>query len=45
MAEIIAKTENWDEGLPLGNGYTGSIVYGSRPSKPRSRKALITEIS
>ena len=33
MAEIIAKTENWDEGLPLGNGYTGSIVYGSRPLK------------
>lgn len=33
MAEIIVKTERWDEGLPLGNGKLGSIVYGSRPLK------------
>ena len=28
MAKITVKTENWDEGAPLGNGRTGSIVYG-----------------
>ena len=27
------KTENWDEGLPLGNGFMGSIVYGGTPLK------------
>ena len=30
---IKVKTERWDEGLPLGNGKTGSIVYGSSPLK------------
>ena len=29
----MIKTENWDEGLPLGNGNTGSLVYGSNPLK------------
>jgi len=29
--DIKVKTERWDEGLPLGNGKTGSIVYGSQP--------------
>ena len=33
MDKRITKTENWDEGLPLGNGKTGSIVYGSSPLK------------
>ena len=23
----------WDEGLPLGNGFIGSIVYGGSPLK------------
>lgn len=27
------KTENWDEGLPLGNGFMGSLVYGGTPLK------------
>lgn len=30
---IRAKTDNWDEGLPLGNGFMGSIVYGRNPLK------------
>ena len=30
---IRAKTDNWDEGLPLGNGFMGSIVYGGNPLK------------
>ena len=30
---IKVKTERWDEGLPLGNGKFGSIVYGSSPLK------------
>lgn len=30
---VEVKTERWDEGLPLGNGKTGSIVYGSSPLK------------
>lgn len=29
----MIKTEKWDEGLPLGNGNTGSLVYGSNPLK------------
>lgn len=29
----IRAAESWDEGLPLGNGRTGSIVYGSKPLK------------
>lgn len=29
----INATDNWDEGLPLGNGGTGSLVYGLRPLK------------
>lgn len=29
----IKATDNWDEGLPLGNGGTGSLVYGSKPLK------------
>lgn len=29
----IGATDRWDEGLPLGNGRTGSLVYGSRPLK------------
>ena len=29
----ISATNNWDEGLPLGNGKTGSLVYGSNPLK------------
>ena len=29
----ICSTNNWDEGLPLGNGKTGSLVYGSNPLK------------
>lgn len=29
----MIKTENWDEGLPLGNGEIGSLVYGSNPLK------------
>ena len=29
----IPSTDNWDEGLPLGNGKTGSLVYGSNPLK------------
>ena len=29
----MIKTENWDEGLPLGNGKIGSLVYGSNPLK------------
>ena len=33
MDKRIIKTENWDEGLPLGNGNTGSLVYGSNPLK------------
>ena len=28
MDKITVKTENWDEGAPLGNGRTGSLVYG-----------------
>lgn len=27
------KTEKWDEGLPLGNGFMGSLVYGGTPLK------------
>ena len=34
MDKRITKTENWDEGLPLGNGFTGSIVYGGIGGKP-----------
>lgn len=33
MDKRMIKTENWDEGLPLGNGNTGSLVYGSNPLK------------
>lgn len=33
MDKRIIRTENWDEGLPLGNGFTGSIVYGGEPLK------------
>lgn len=33
MDKRITKTENWDEGLPLGNGEIGSLVYGSNPLK------------
>lgn len=33
MDKGMIKTENWDEGLPLGNGNTGSLVYGSNPLK------------
>ena len=33
MSVIYAKTEKWDEGLPIGNGYRGSIVYGGQPLK------------
>lgn len=29
----ISATDRWDEGLPLGNGRTGSLVYGSKPLK------------
>lgn len=29
----IGATDRWDEGLPLGNGRTGSLVYGSKPLK------------
>ena len=29
----INATDKWDEGLPLGNGGTGSLVYGSTPLK------------
>lgn len=29
----IRATDRWDEGLPLGNGRTGSLVYGSKPLK------------
>lgn len=28
MKIIQSKTEKWDEGLPLGNGKIGSLVYG-----------------
>ena len=34
MDKRVTKTENWDEGLPLGNGFTGSIVYGGTDGKP-----------
>ena len=33
MKSKVFITENWDEGLPLGNGLTGSIVYGRSPLK------------
>ena len=33
MDKRMIETENWDEGLPLGNGNTGSLVYGSNPLK------------
>lgn len=33
MDKRMIKTEKWDEGLPLGNGNTGSLVYGSNPLK------------
>ena len=33
MDKRLIKTEKWDEGLPLGNGKTGSLVYGSNPLK------------
>ena len=33
MDKRMIKTESWDEGLPLGNGNTGSLVYGSNPLK------------
>ena len=33
MSVIYAKTEKWDEGLPIGNGCRGSIVYGGQPLK------------
>lgn len=33
MDKRMIKTENWDEGLPLGNGEIGSLVYGSNPLK------------
>ena len=29
----INATDKWDEGLPLGNGGTGSLVYGLKPLK------------
>ncbi len=29
----MQATEKWDEGLPLGNGKTGSLVYSSHPLK------------
>ena len=29
----INATDKWDEGLPLGNGGTGSLVYGFEPLK------------
>lgn len=29
----ISATDRWDEGLPLGNGRMGSLVYGSKPLK------------
>ena len=31
MDKRTISTRNWDEGLPLGNGFIGSIVYGERP--------------
>ena len=33
MDKITAKSEVWYDGLPLGNGLTGSLVYGSNPLK------------
>lgn len=33
MDKITVKTEKWYEGLPLGNGLTGSLVYGGDPLK------------
>ena len=33
MDKRMIKTEKWDEGLPLGNGNIGSLVYGSNPLK------------
>ena len=30
---LVCSTDNWDEGMPLGNGKTGSLVYGSEPLK------------
>ena len=33
MDKISAKTDVWYDGLPLGNGLTGSLVYGSNPLK------------
>ena len=33
MKSKVLTTENWDEGLPLGNGLIGSIVYGGSPLK------------
>ena len=33
MDKRIIKIEKWDEGLPLGNGNTGSLVYDSNPLK------------
>ena len=33
MDKRMIKTEKWDEGLPLGNGKTGSLVYGLNPLK------------
>ncbi len=33
MDKISAKTDIWYDGLPLGNGLTGSLVYGSNPLK------------
>lgn len=33
MDNIGLTTEKWDEGLPLGNGKTGSLVYGTSPLK------------
>ena len=34
MDKRVTKTENWDEGLPLGNGFTGSIVYSGIGGEP-----------
>ena len=33
MGKITTQTERWDEGLALGNGFTGSLVYGGNPLK------------
>lgn len=33
MDKITLKSEVWYDGLPLGNGLTGSLVYGGNPLK------------